>query len=187
MKKRWIICVILSICVLILSGVVWYQYSNKNNSEKSSNNDKKEYIYEEIDVSKNDIPSNEIEKIQSGIKDWAKSTLVIDSTFSDKDKDILNEKLYEIIVPGESKDKFIKSQKNFYKDNSIRTNDVSVVIKSSKQATYNKKALGVVECFITFRGVKDSKYFIRSYDATLLVEYKKNIVSIYEIGDISVK
>lgn len=142
---------------------------------------------ESIEVEKTDeeVPETEMEKVETGIKNWANATLGLDNSFSDESTKIMNEKLYEAILSDEQREALKKERDKFYKDSQVTTESVEVDVKKANKAIFNEKAIGYVECTVTIAGTRNDKSFENEYELVLLLDYMENIASVYEIVDIS--
>lgn len=74
---------------------------------------------------------------------------------------------------------------SFYKDSVVIIEDVSPEIKSTKKATYNEKEVAVVDCKTTVRGMRNDQAFEKIYTMQMVVNYQTNVVSVYEVEDIT--
>ena len=70
-------------------------------------------------------------------------------------------------------------------DSVVIIEDVSPEIKSTKKATYNEKEVAVVDCKTTVRGMRNDQAFEKIYTMQMVVNYQTNVVSVYEVEDIT--
>lgn len=182
MKKKIIICIVLLISVLTLGGYIVFNHQNKDNDSNEET-----HILKNVEKTEKDIPDTEMDKIENGIKNWAKSTLGMDNTFSKESRDIINEKFYEIIVSHSQRKKIEEEQNKFYENASIRTKSVDVSIKKSKEAIYNQRKIGYIECIVTVSGARNNDDFKKIYNLSLMIEYQQNVIAVYEIENIELR
>ena len=55
----------------------------------------------------------------------------------------------------------------------------------AKKATYNEKEVAVVDCKTTVRGMRNDQAFEKIYTMQMVVNYQTNVVSVYEVEDIT--
>ena len=73
----------------------------------------------------------------------------------------------------------------FYKESVVNINEVSTQVKSAKKAQYGKTDVGVVECDIDVKGTRNDQAFEKIYTMQMVVNYQTNVVSVYEVEDIT--
>lgn len=180
MKKKLVKYLLICACVIALCGCKKEKEETMQPVHLVINN-------ESVEVEKTDeeVPETEMEKVETGIKNWANATLGLDSSFSAESTEIMNEKLYEAIQSDEQREQLKKERDEFYKDSQITTESVDVDIKKANKAIYGEKAIGYVECTVTIAGTRNDKSFEDEYELVLLLDYMENITSVYKIVDIT--
>lgn len=174
--KQWKIIILVCILCLMLPGC-----------QKDEVPENKQSFYKKIIVLEQEIPKNSMSKVEKGIREWALTTLVTDDHFSQKDKKIIEEKLYSSIVSEKERKKIKKEREKFYKDAEITVKDAKVDIKSTKEGNYNNLKVGIVECVVDITGTRNKKSFKQHYELTLGMNYENEIATVYEIGKIELK
>lgn len=180
MRKKLVKYLLICVCITALCGC-------KKDKEEAMQPVHLVINNESIEVEKTDekVPEEEMEKIETGIKNWANATLGLDNSFSAQSTEIMNEKLYEAILSDEQREALKKERDEFYKDSQVTTESVEVDVKKANKAIFNEKAIGYVECTVTIDGTRNEKSFENEYELVLLLDYMENIASVYEIVDIS--
>ena len=140
-------------------------------------------IYEQLKITDKSLSEADTGVIQEGITNWVKSFLAISS--DTRDKEAINKGLYQSIAKKEQKEKLKQDRESFYKDSVVIIEDVSPEIKSTKKATYNEKEVAVVDCKTTVRGMRNDQAFEKIYTMQMVVNYQTNVVSVYEVEDIT--
>ena len=125
------------------------------------------------------------EKIhKSGLDDsWAKAFLAVNSDA--QDKEITDQSLYQSIANTEHRRLLKEERDAFYKESVVNINEVSTQVKSAKKAQYGKTDVGVVECDIDVKGTRNDQAFEKIYTMQMVVNYQTNVVSVYEVEDIT--
>ena len=165
-------------------------------------------IYEQLKVTEESLPDEETKVIQKGVNSWAKAFLAVNSDA--QDKEITDQSLYQSIANTEHRRLLKEERDAFYKESVVNINevstqvksakkaqygktdvgvveceDVSPEIKSTKKATYNEKEVAVVDCKTTVRGMRNDQAFEKIYTMQMVVNYQTNVVSVYEVEDIT--
>ena len=173
MKKYMKILTIICIVVICMCGC------SKNKPEEAT----PLTIYEQLKITDKSLSEADTGVIQEGITNWVKSFLAISS--DTRDKEAINKGLYQSIANKEQKEKLKQDRESFYKDSVVIIEDVSPEIKSTKKATYNEKEVAVVDCKTTVRGMRNDQAFEKIYTMQMVVNYQTNVVSVYEVEDIT--
>ncbi len=58
-------------------------------------------------------------------------------------------------------------------------------MSKEEKATYNEKEVAVVDCKTTVRGMRNDQAFEKIYTMQMVVNYQTNVVSVYEVEDIT--
>ncbi len=140
-------------------------------------------IYEQLKITDKSLTKDDSEKIQEGINEWVKSFLAIGS--DTRDKESIDKGLYQSIGNEEQKEKLKQERERFYKDSVVVIEDVCTEIQNTKKATYNKKEVAVVDCRTTVKGIKNNEGFEKIYTMQMVANYTTNIVSVYEVENIT--
>ncbi len=140
-------------------------------------------IYEQLKITDKPLAEEDSEKIQDGINEWVESFLAIDS--DTRDKESIDKGLYQSIGNQEQKEKLKQERETFYKDSVVTIEGVSTEIQNTKKATYNKKEVAVVDCSTTVKGMKNNESFETIYTMQMVVNYTTNVVSVYEVENIT--
>ena len=140
-------------------------------------------IYEQLKITDQSLSESDSGRLQEGITKWVKSFLAIDS--DTRDKEAIEKGLYQSIAKAEQKEKLKQEREAFYKDSVVIIEDVSTEIQSTKKATYNKKEVAVVNCRTTVKGIKNNEGFEKNYTMQMVVNYVTDVVSVFEIEDIT--
>ena len=140
-------------------------------------------IYEQLKITDKSLSEADTGVIQEGITNWVKSFLAISS--DTRDKEAINKGLYQSIANKEQKEKLKQDRESFYKDSVVNINEVSTQVKSAKKAQYGKTDVGVVECDIDVKGTRNDQAFEKIYTMQMVVNYQTNVVSVYEVEDIT--
>ena len=144
-------------------------------------------IYSQSEVKDKEIEDDSKEKIETGNENWAKATIGIDDRYSVETKKITDEKLYNLIVSSEERNEIKKQRDEFYKDSKIQTDKITVKLKKANEAIYNDKSISCVETKVTIEGKRNDDSFKNTYDLVMLMDYQRDIASVYEIVDIKLK
>ena len=121
--------------------------------------------------------------IQKGVNSWAKAFLAVNSDA--QDKEITDQSLYQSIANTEHRRLLKEERDAFYKESVVNINEVSTQVKSAKKAQYGKTDVGVVECDIDVKGTRNDQAFEKIYTMQMVVNYQTNVVSVYEVEDIT--
>ena len=132
-------------------------------------------IYEQLKVTEESLPDEETKVIQKGVNSWAKA----------QDKEITDQSLYQSIANTEHRRLLKEERDAFYKESVVNINEVSTQVKSAKKAQYGKTDVGVVECDIDVKGTRNDQAFEKIYTMQMVVNYQTNVVSVYEVEDIT--
>ena len=133
-------------------------------------------IYEQLKVTEESLPDEETKVIQKGVNSWAKAFLAVNSDA--QDKEITDQSLYQSIANTEHR-RLLKEE------SVVNINEVSTQVKSAKKAQYGKTDVGVVECDIDVKGTRNDQAFEKIYTMQMVVNYQTNVVSVYEVEDIT--
>lgn len=176
MKKGRIALLILSIFLLALSGC---------GKEKEQEEIPKVMIYNKLEITNEPIVEDKCFAIEDGINKWTKAFLSVDS--DSKDKKETDKVLYDSIKNEEQSKKLKKERTKFYKDSDVKIEEVQTNIISSQKAKYSEREVGVVQCEVLVKGIRNEENFEQTYTMKLVVDYIGEIVSVYEIDDITWK
>lgn len=102
-----------------------------------------------------------------------------------QDKEITDQSLYQSIANTEHRRLLKEERDAFYKESVVNINEVSTQVKSAKKAQYGKTDVGVVECDIDVKGTRNDQAFEKIYTMQMVVNYQTNVVSVYEVEDIT--
>lgn len=190
MKKGAMRFVLLGMCIALLCGC----HEKEEKEDKTTDQEAEAleiesstHFFDKLERTGDSVPEDSMEKVETGIKNWAQSSLGMDDTISEESKEIIDEKLYAIIVSSEQSETVKEERETFYKDASVSTESVGVEIESADVAQYNDQIIGIVECKVTIKGTRNDKSFERIYDLTLSMDYQHDIASVYEIGNIELE
>lgn len=180
MKKCKIHLIVLLALVFAISGC------GKTKEEKKEEKTVKNLtIYEQLNVEKKPLTEENSDIVEKGITDWASAFLIVNSDA--KDKDVTDKVLYKNIANEKERDKLKKKRNQFYKDSSVVVESVKTKVLKSNQAQYNGREVGVVECETTATGKRNEKKFEQEYTMKLVVDYKADVASVYEVESIAWK
>ena len=140
-------------------------------------------IYEQLEITEEPLDDSYMGAIQEGINDWVRAFLAVDSSISDKKA--TDKGLYQSISDENQKKKLKEERDAFYKESVVNINEVSTQVKSAKKAQYGKTDVGVVECDIDVKGTRNDQAFEKIYTMQMVVNYQTNVVSVYEVEDIT--
>ena len=163
---RKYIKLVLMICIL---GILTCGCGKKDKEEKTV----PLTIYEQLKVTEESLPDEETKVIQKGVNSWA------------QDKEITDQSLYQSIANTEHRRLLKEERDAFYKESVVNINEVSTQVKSAKKAQYGKTDVGVVECDIDVKGTRNDQAFEKIYTMQMVVNYQTNVVSVYEVEDIT--
>jgi hypothetical protein len=167
---------VLMICIL---GILTCGCGKKDKEEKTV----PLTIYEQLKVTEESLPDEETKVIQKGVNSWAKAFLAVNSDA--QDKEITDQSLYQSIANTEHRRLLKEERDAFYKESVVNINEVSTQVKSAKKAQYGKTDVGVVECDIDVKGTRNDQAFEKIYTMQMVVNYQTNVVSVYEVEDIT--
>jgi len=173
---RKYIRLVLMICIL---GILTCGCGKKDKEEKTV----PLTIYEQLKVTEESLPDEETKVIQKGVNSWAKAFLAVNSDA--QDKEITDQSLYQSIANTEHRRLLKEERDAFYKESVVNINEVSTQVKSAKKAQYGKTDVGVVECDIDVKGTRNDQAFEKIYTMQMVVNYQTNVVSVYEVEDIT--
>ena len=173
---RKYIKLVLMICIL---GILTCGCGKKDKEEKTV----PLTIYEQLKVTEESLPDEETKVIQKGVNSWAKAFLAVNSDA--QDKEITDQSLYQSIANTEHRRLLKEERDAFYKESVVNINEVSTQVKSAKKAQYGKTDVGVVECDIDVKGTRNDQAFEKIYTMQMVVNYQTNVVSVYEVEDIT--
>lgn len=176
-KKTSILLLFFCFAVIMITGC-------KKEEEKEEKVQLHEFFYDKLPKSDQKVSEEENEKIKIGIENWAKSVLMVDSSIGKKNREIIEKNFYQSIVNEKQREKIKKDRKNFYKDSEVRIQSTEATIEEAYATEYEGRKIGDVACKVVVKGKKNGRAFSRSYQLKLAVSYEKEIVSVYEIGDI---
>lgn len=183
MKRRLIVGVVICFSIMTIFGCGSKNEMPKLTIDQNATNS----IYSQIEVKDKEIEDDSKEKIETGIENWAKATIGIDDRYSVETKKITDEKLYNLIVSSEERNEIKKQRDEFYKDSKIQTDKITVKLKKANEAIYNDKSISCVETKVTIEGKRNDDSFKNTYDLVMLMDYQRDIASVYEIVDIKLK
>lgn len=144
-----------------------------------------EFFYDKLPKSDQKVSDEENEKIKRGVENWAKSVMLVDSSVSKQNRKTIDNSFYQSIVDDKQREKVKKDRKTFYKDSEVQVQSAEAKIESAYATEYQGKQIGNVTCDVVLKGVKDGNNFSRTYHLKLAVSYQNEVVSIYEIGNIT--
>ena len=78
-----------------------------------------------------------------------------------------------------------KERDEFYKDSQVTVEEVKAEVTESNQAEYHNREVGVVKCKTTATGMRNNENFEKMYTMELVVDYKADVVSVYEVKSIT--
>lgn len=141
-------------------------------------------LYENLPDSTVPYTEEEIDKITEGISEWAKGTLLYDSSLDREARELIDTGLYESIVSEEDLDKVKADRKSFYDEAEVVISDVQTAVADAAVTRYDNKDLGKVRCETRIYGMRNGESFTRSYQLSLVINYNEGITAVYEIGKI---
>lgn len=180
MKKIGMMAIFFCMITMLVAGCKREEKEVKKEKGKTY-----EFFYDKLPKSDQKVSDEENGKIKSGVENWAKSVLLVDSSVSKQNRKIINDSFYQSIVNDKQREKVKKDRETFYKDSEVQVQSAEAEIESAYATEYEGKQIGNVTCDVYIKGVKDGKDFSRTYHLKLAVSYQNEIVSIYEIGDIT--
>lgn len=180
MKRYKIHLIVLFAIVFMLSGCGKTKSENKEEKKTEDLT-----IYAQLDIKKEPLNEDNSNMVEEGVTNWAIAFLAVDSDVADKD--VTDKVLYKNITDQKQRDELKKERKNFYKDSKVVVEGVKTEVLDSNQAKYNNREVGVVECETTVTGKRNDKDFEKIYTMELVVDYKADVVSVYEVKSITWK
>lgn len=179
-KKTGILAILLCFAVMMMT-------SCKKEAKKEEKIQIHEFFYDKLPKTNQKVSKEENEKIKKGIENWAKSVLLVDSSIGKKNREIIEKSFYQSIVNEKQREKVKKDRKKFYKNHEVKIQSVEAIVEEAYATEYEGKQIGDVSCEVVIQGERNRKTFSRTYHLKLAVSYEKEIVSVYEIGDINWK
>ena len=178
MKKKGNIFFVVCMMVMLLA------VCGEKKADKSVNTkDVEVTVYEQLEVKKETLANEDVSSVEKGIEEWATAFLVNNS--DEKDKKKLDEALYGSIVNEDQRKALKKKRKEFYENSTVKVTSIKTDVKKSNKAVLGKRDVGVAECVVSAKGKRNSEEFDEQYKIKLVVDYIGDIVSVYEVEDIS--
>ncbi len=177
-------------CILLFISVITFVIMFLLNSHNSSEMKKKidaahNYTaYQNVVVTDNNLDESLNNVLAEGIKNWVKSSLGMDDSYSSDSKTKLLRKLYDSIEDRDQEADLLNTLTEFYSAKTITTENIDVSITEAKEATLNGKSVGLVNCKATISGTRDGIDFQNIYDLSLLLSYDTDPVGIYVVKSI---
>lgn len=177
-------------CILLFISVITFVIVFLLNSHNSSEMKKKidaahNYTaYQNVVVTDNNLDESLNNVLAEGIKNWVKSSLGMDDSYSSDSKTKLLRKLYDSIEDRDQEADLLNTLTEFYSAKTITTENIDVSITEAKEATLNGKSVGLVNCKATISGTRDGIDFQNIYDLSLLLSYDTDPVGIYVVKSI---
>lgn len=177
-------------CILLFISVITFVIMFLLNSHNSSEMKKKidaahNYTaYQNVVVTDNYLDESLNNVLAEGIKNWVKSSLGMDDSYSSDSKTKLLRKLYDSIEDRDQEADLLNTLTEFYSAKTITTENIDVSITEAKEATLNGKSVGLVNCKATISGTRDGIDFQNIYDLSLLLSYDTDPVGIYVVKSI---
>ena len=140
--------------------------------------------YQNVVVTDNNLDESLNNVLAEGIKNWVKSSLGMDDSYSSDSKTKLLRKLYDSIEDRDQEADLLNTLTEFYSAKTITTENIDVSITEAKEATLNGKSVGLVNCKATISGTRDGIDFQNIYDLSLLLSYDTDPVGIYVVKSI---
>lgn len=178
-------------CILLFISVITFVIMFLLNSHNSSEMKKKidaahNYTaYQNVVVTDNNLDESLNNVLAEGIKNWVKSSLGMDDSYSSDSKTKLLRKLYDSIEDRDQEADLLNTLTEFYSAKTITTENIDVSITEAKEATLNEKSVGLVNCKATISGTRDGIDFQNIYDLSLLLSYDTDPVGIYVVKSIA--
>ncbi|MDO4471224.1 MAG: hypothetical protein Q4C84_15425 [Bacillota bacterium] len=179
MKKYKMHLMILLVFALFVCGC------GKTKKEEKKVEKKDITIYEQLEVKKEPLEEDDSTKVEEGITEWASAFLFVNSDL--KDKEVIDKVLYSAVTNMEQKKNLIYDRTELYKDSTVTFDEIQTEVTKSNKADFKGKEVGVIECNITAVGMRNEVGFERIYTIELVVDYKTDIVSVYEVKSITWK
>lgn len=179
-KKTSILAIFFCLAVMMLAGC-------KKEEKKEEKVQTHEFFYDKLPKSDQKVSEEENKKIKNGIENWAKSVLMVDSSVGKKNRETIEKSFYQSIVDEKQREKVKKDRKKFYKDSEVSVQSTEAVIEEAYATEYGGRQIGDIACKVIIKGERNGKAFSRTYHLKLAVSYEREVVSVYEIGDITWK
>ena len=151
---------------------------NKDSSEDI------EYIYDKVKETNEEYTDEELEKIQTGITQWAEGFLLVGSNATEEEKRLIRQSFDKCIVSDEEREKVEEDRQKFYKDSYVKIGLVDTTIANDQKVQYEDEEMGKITCTINVYGTRNNNRFQRTYHLDLLITFQDD-VSIREIDKIS--
>lgn len=178
MKRYKMHLIILLALVFVVSGC-----GKTKDEEKKEKKLQDITVYEQLNVKKEPLTEENSSIVEKGVEEWASAFLMVNS--DSKDKDVTDKVLYKNITNEKQRDKLKKERDEFYKDSQVTVEEVKAEITESNQAEYHNREVGVVKCKTTATGMRNNENFEKMYTMELVVDYKADVVSVYEVKSIT--
>lgn len=178
MKKNRKYFFVVCMMVMLLAGC-----GEKKADKTVNTKDVEVTVYEQLEVKKETLANEDVSSVEKGIEEWATAFLVNNS--DEKDKKKLDEALYGSIVNKDQRKALKKKRKEFYENSTVKVTSIKTDVKKSNKAVLGKRDVGVAECVVSAKGKRNSEEFDEQYKIKLVVDYIGDIVSVYEVEDIS--
>lgn len=170
MKK----CFIILLCTVIVC--CWGCQSEDKNGDI-------EYISEKIKDTGEEYTEKELERLQTGINQWAEGFLLVDSDVTDEERRLIDQSFNKCIVSGEDRERVMEDRHEFYEDSHIKIGLVDTEIESAQKVKYKDEELGEVTCTIQIYGSRNNNKFKRKYNLNMIIGFQDG-VSVREIDKI---
>lgn len=145
-----------------------------------------QYISDKLTETNEEYTDEEVERLETGITQWAEGFLLVSSELTEEEKRTINQSFYKCIVSDEDREKVQEDRQEFYQDSYVKIGLVDTEIESAKKVEYEDQELGKVACTVSIYGTRNHNRFQRKYDLDLIVDFQEE-VSIREIDEISWK
>lgn len=178
MKKNRKYFFVACMIIMLLAGC-----GEKKADKTKNTKDVEVTVYEQLEVKKETLANEDVSSIEKGIEEWATAFLVNNS--DEKNKKKLDNALYGSIVNKDQREALKKKRKEFYENSTVEVTSIKTDVKKSNKAVLGKRDVGVVECVVSAKGKRNSEEFNEQYKLKLVVDYIGDIVSVYEVEDIS--
>ena len=170
MKKYFVIL----ICIILVCCGGCREKNKKGNIE---------YISDQVKETDEEYTEKELEKIQTGIRQWAEGFLMVGSDVTDEERRLINQSFDKCIVSEEDRKKVAEDRQEFYEDSYIKIGLIDTNIEDARKVKYEDEELGKVTCEIQIYGTRNSNRFQRKYDLELVISFEDS-VSVKEIDKI---
>lgn len=142
-----------------------------------------EYISDKVKDMDEEYTDEELEKIKTGLRQWAEGFLMIGSDVTDEERRLINQSFEKCVVSKEDRDKVTEDRREFYKNSYVKVGLIDVEIESAEKAEYEGEELGKITCTIQVYGTRNNNRFRRKYELDLVITCKDEI-SVREIDKI---